>query len=106
MRQSKLTDYILAFCLALQVLATIPVTLLMSGPAKAGRPALVVVLPWGVPASQIIARAGGQELGPLAAPLARLAVFDDPSRAVDAGAWVVLDADALASICGFRSELI
>ncbi len=35
----------------------------------------------------------------------RLAVFEDPSRAFETGAWAVLDAEALASICGFRGEL-
>ncbi|MEQ8258495.1 MAG: hypothetical protein RH980_20825 [Roseovarius confluentis] len=86
----------------MQLLATLPVTLMMSGPAKAGRPALVLVPPWGADPGRIIAAAGGREIGLVVAPaVARLAVLDRPEDAVAGGAWAVLDATALASICGF-----
>ncbi|QFT94514.1 hypothetical protein FIU86_16810 [Roseovarius sp. THAF9] len=86
----------------MQLLATLPVTLMMSGPAQAGWPALVLVPPWGADPGRIIAAAGGREIGLVAAPLARLAVLDRPADAVAGGAWAVLDATALASICGFQ----
>ncbi len=84
------------------LLATLPVTLMMSGPAQAGRPALVLVPPWGEDSDRIIAAAGGREIGLVTAPLARLAVLDRPADAVARGAWAVLDATALASLCGFK----
>ncbi|MGK7752592.1 hypothetical protein [Roseovarius sp. C03] len=86
----------------MQLLATLPVTVLMSAPARAGRPALVVVSPWGADPARIIAAAGGREIGPGSAPLARLAVLDRPEDVVPAGAWAVMDATALASLCGIE----
>ena len=86
----------------MQLLATLPVTLMMSGPARAGRPALVVVPPWGADPARIIAAAGGREIGLGSAPLARLAVLDRPEDATAAGAWAVMDATALASLCGIE----
>ncbi|WP_425061803.1 hypothetical protein [Roseovarius confluentis] len=101
MRRSFAIDSCLAGFLAVQLLATLPVTLMMSGPGKAGRPALVLVPPWGEDPERIIAAAGGREIGLVVAPVARLAVLDRPEDAVAGGAWAVLDATALASICGF-----
>lgn len=103
-RGSKIIEGCLASVMTLLLVATIPVTLSMSGPAKAGRPALVVVPPWTGDPARIIAEARGREIGLRAAPMARLAVFENPSLAVAAGAWAVLDAEALASICGFRGS--
>ncbi len=102
MRRLSIIDACLLGCLAVLFLATGPVALLMAGPARAGQPALVVAPPWGLGADGIIAAAGGRAIGPVAAPLARLAVLDSPGRARAAGAWAVLDAGALASLCGFE----
>lgn len=90
-----------ALCL---MAATLPLTLLMTGPAAAGRPALVVAPPWGPGVAAVIAAAGGREIAPRAAPMAQLAVLDHPSRALAAGAWAVLDARALASLCGIEGD--
>ncbi|GAA0303749.1 hypothetical protein GCM10008966_25440 [Rhodovulum strictum] len=84
-------------------LATVPVTLVMAGPAAAGRPALVIAPPGGAAAA--IAAAGGHEIGPRIAPIARFAVLDRPAQARAAGAWVVLDAAALLTLCGFDGEI-
>ncbi|MFN3209810.1 MAG: hypothetical protein ACE369_12590 [Roseovarius sp.] len=100
MRHSKIIDACLVGLAGAFLLATLPVTLMMAGPAQPGRPALVVAPPWGGGAARIIAQAGGTPVGPVAAPMARFAVFDHPSRATEAGAWAVLDAAALASLCG------
>lgn len=100
MGQSKLIDSLLVFSVMILVSLTIPAAMMMSGPAMAGRPALVVSPPWGMAPATIIARAGGREIGLNAAPFGRLAVFDAPEKAYDAGAWMVLDAEALASLCG------
>ncbi|KRS14000.1 hypothetical protein XM53_05540 [Roseovarius atlanticus] len=102
MRRSFFIDSYLVGLLAVLFLATLPVALMMSGPAQAGRPALVVVPPWTDDPGRIIAAAGGREIGLVAAPMARLAVLERPAEAVAGGAWAVLDATALASLCGSK----
>lgn len=97
--------FFLAVTLAMTAL-TIPMTLLMAGPATSGRPALVVAAPWAGGAAAVIARASGQEIGPYIAPLAQFAVFEDAERVREAGAWAVLDAEALLTLCGFGREPI
>lgn len=71
------------------------------GSVEAGKPVLIVA-PAG--AAAVVARsAGGQVIGPEAAPFAVLAVFDAPPPRVDLvrlGAWVVIDGRRLAAICG------
>ncbi|WP_172841174.1 hypothetical protein [Rhodovulum sp. P5] len=104
MKNVRLGDTVLLVVTLCLTALTVPVTLLMAGPAKVGRPALVVAAPWGGGAAAVIADAGGQEVGPYIAPMARFAVFTAPDRAVQAGAWAVLDADALLTLCGFERE--
>ena len=54
-------------------------------------------------ARAIVLRAGGAEVAPVAAPLAVLAASTDPDfadRLRRAGAWLVLDGQAIARLCG------
>ena len=64
---------------------------------------LVVVSPAGPGAVDVIRAAGGVPIGPNRAPLASLAAPAAPDFALrlrDAGAWLVLDGQRLAAICG------
>lgn len=99
MRRSNLLHTGLFCLVALQIAATIPLSLLMAGPASAGRPALVLLSAWGASAAQVLAQTGGRQIAPVPAPLAVLAVLDHPDLARQAGAWAVLDAGALAYLC-------
>lgn len=100
----RLSDAVLLGLTLLLTAVTLPVTLLMAGPAAAGRPALVVVAPWRGDAAAMIAAAGGYEIGPRLAPIARFAVLAEPRVARSAGAWAVLDAEALLTLCGFGGK--
>ena len=71
-----------------------------------GVPVLVVAPPWGQAAAALVLAAGGQPVGPPAAPFGTLAVFDQPvplERLAALGAWTVRDARTLASLCGVSS---
>ncbi|WP_165915578.1 hypothetical protein [Rhodovulum marinum] len=99
------SDAVLLGLTLLVTAATVPVSLVMAGPAASGRPALVVVPPWGARAAQVIAAGQGYEIGPYVAPIARFAVLQNPHAARAAGAWAVLDAEALLTLCGFEGTL-
>ncbi|TCO72358.1 hypothetical protein [Rhodovulum euryhalinum] len=105
MKRATLSDAALLGLTLLLTGATVPLTLAMAGPAAAGRPALVVVPPWGAGAAEVIAAGGGYEIGPRVAPIARFAVLDRPAAARAAGAWAVLDAGALPILCGFERDI-
>ncbi|MGC9418188.1 MAG: hypothetical protein ACP5EN_04365 [Rhodovulum sp.] len=105
MTRRRLTDAALLGMTLLLTAATVPVSLLMAGPAIAGRPALVVVPPWGADPAEVIAAGQGYEIGPFIAPIARFAVLERPRYAQTAGAWAVLDAEALLTLCGFEGKL-
>ncbi|SIO16006.1 hypothetical protein SAMN05444722_0653 [Rhodovulum sp. ES.010] len=91
----------LTLCL---VVGTVPLCLGLAGPPAPGRPALVIAPPWGDRLAAAVAAGGGHEIGPFVAPLARFAVLERPGKTRAAGAWAVLDADALMTLCGFEGE--
>jgi hypothetical protein len=87
--------------LALVAAAASPLALSARGPV-AGAPALVVAAPWTDPET-VTRAAGGNVVAPRRAPMATIAVFADAeaiAAARAAGAWLVLDGAALASLCG------
>ena len=64
---------------------------------------LVVVPPAGPDAVAVIRAAGGVPVGPRQAPLAAFAAAPAPhfaERLRSQGAWMVLDGDRLAALCG------
>lgn len=80
-----------------------PVLALMSSPPVSGQPVLVITAPWGSTAEELIALAGGVPVGPVSAPIAIMATSDEVAfvmRLKQAGAWLVLDGQRLAAICG------
>ncbi len=93
-------------CLIATMAATPLLALAMSEPAGDGAPVLVVS---GLDAEarlRLVAEAGGYPVGPVVAPMAILAASDRPGfseRLEAAGAWFVLDAAFLSSICGANS---
>ncbi|MBF9036334.1 hypothetical protein HKCCE2091_19005 [Rhodobacterales bacterium HKCCE2091] len=92
------------FALVAAVLVAAPVFgLTASAAPRAGAPVLVVAPPWSGGPAAVIDRSGGREIGPARAPFAAVAMLDDPALARAAGAWAVLDAAALAALCGPRS---
>ncbi|WP_394153870.1 hypothetical protein [Loktanella salsilacus] len=69
----------------------------------AGEPVLVLSAHDSMSREHLVRSSGGRLIGPVAAPLASLAVSDDPnfiSRLQSVGALVVLDGRAIAQICG------
>lgn len=60
---------------------------------------LVVTLPWGDDPAEVVARAGGQAIGPVAAPLAVLASGATVAAFKASGAFVVLPASTLSLFC-------
>ncbi|MGJ8623216.1 MAG: hypothetical protein ACSHW1_10580 [Yoonia sp.] len=99
---------ILALLLCLGLVAP-PALAFMAAPASAQGPRLVIFAPW-VDGVALVLRAGGDPVGPAAAPMGILAYapdrpdFDDRLRA--AGAWAVLEGMALARICGLERDEI
>lgn len=94
-----------------------PLLALAGGTPQAGKITLVITPPW-VVRDDVIAQAGGRPIGPRAAPLGTLALFDDPpsddplsddplsdsplfvQRLKAQGAWFVADGRPLAYLCG------
>ncbi len=69
----------------------------------AGEPVLVLSAHDSMSRERIVRSSGGQLIGPVSAPLASLAVSNDPkfiSRLQSVGALVVLDGRAIAQLCG------
>ena len=80
-----------------------PVLAVASQAARPGQPVLVVSAPWGEDRAALIARAGGRPVGPADSWLAGQAVGTGPDFADNlraGGAWLVLDATAIARLCG------
>lgn len=89
------------FVLAVSVLVGPVVALLGAGASGTG-PWLVVIPPW-VEAEALVARAQARLIGPAQAPFGHLVAAADagaPLRLGDAGAWAVVDAKAVAQLCG------
>lgn len=79
-----------------------PITVALSAGPRMGQPVAVILPPW-VDADTLIARAGGQPVGPVSGPFAILAQSADPrfvNRLHANGAWAVRDAGRLAQLCG------
>ncbi len=94
--------YIPVFAMFLSSALAGPVLALVSAPPVAGQPVLVIAAPWHGGAGRAIDAAGGRPLGPVSAPMARMAVSEDAefaARLLGAGAWLVLDASRLAAWC-------
>ncbi len=79
-----------------------PIGLLAASPAVPGAVALVVAPPWAAEggADGVVRAAGGQPVGPTAAPFATLAVLQEPGSVRLHGAWAVFDGRFIAQICG------
>jgi len=87
-------------CALVTVLA--PGLMILSVPPLAGAPVLVVLPPW-ADADHILRAAGGQAIGPVAAPFALLAQSEAANfvQSLHAqGAWAVRDGASLARLCG------
>lgn len=90
----------LLMTVGLATLAATVVLGLTSGDAPgADDPVLVVTLPWGDDPAEVVARAGGQAIGPLSAPLAVLASGATVAAFKSSGAFAVLPASTLALLC-------
>ncbi|KPP86961.1 MAG: putative membrane protein [Rhodobacteraceae bacterium HLUCCA08] len=100
MKAAAPRDIAVFTALALVVLASLPLALVTAGSARAGRPVLVLAGPLAGGAPAVITRAGGVEVGPTVAPLGRIAVLPDIALARREGAWIIVDAAALATLCG------
>ncbi|WP_172330481.1 hypothetical protein [Mangrovicoccus sp. HB161399] len=93
-------------CLIATMAATPLLALVMSAPAGEGAPVLVVSGSGAEARLRLVAEAGGYPVGPVSAPMATLAASDQPgfaARLEAAGAWFVLDAAFLSTICGANS---
>lgn len=89
------------FVLALSVLVA-PIVSLLGGGVSATGPWVVVIPPW-VDAEGLVARANVRLIGPTQAPFGYLVAAEAPGapvRLADAGAWAVVDAEAVANLCG------
>lgn len=94
----------LAWGLGLGLALMAPLLPLLSLPAGSGALLLVIVPPWGAPLA-VIADAGGRPVGPERSVLGYFATSDGPdfaARLRAAGAWAVLDGDAVSSLCGWE----
>jgi hypothetical protein len=92
---------VVILCLAIATVAG-PVVSLAAAPPPADGGIHLVVAPAGRRA-QVLDAAGGHPVGPAAAPLAGLAASPHPGfaeRLKKAGAWLVLDGEAVARLCG------
>lgn len=62
-------------------------------------PVLVVTLPWGDDPAAVVARAGGQAIGPVSAPLAVMAAGATAAAFKASGAFAVLPVSTLSLFC-------
>ncbi len=79
-----------------------PILTIASRSPVAGGVVMVVAPPW-TEGEDIIASSNGRILGPATSRFATLAVSEDPaflSRLKSNGAWIVLDANKIAELCG------
>ena len=92
---------IVILCLAIAAGAG-PVVSLAAAPPPGDGSIHLVVAPAALRA-RVLDTAGGHPVGPADAPLAGLAASPDPdfaARLKRAGAWLVLDGEAVARLCG------
>lgn len=90
------------FASALLMALLTPLAGLLAYPPQVGAPVLVLVLPWQNP-TDIIKRAGGQQIGPQSARFAALGQSTNPDftqNLLSAGSWSVRDGTRLAQLCG------
>ena len=91
-------------CGAFMTAALAPLLLLIEvQSAEIGSPVLVVSVPWGATAAQIVKRAGLFEIAPERAPLGALTTLSAPSDIENLkknGAWLVIDGKKVAELCG------
>lgn len=73
-----------------------------SAPAP-GTPVLVIAPPWNGGAAAVLARVGGQEISPVRAPFAVMAIVEMPELARAEGAWAVWDATLMARLCNIET---
>ena len=94
----------LAWVMGLGLALAGPVLPLLSLPTGKGALVLVVTPPWTHPIA-VIEAAGGRPVGPDRSVLGYFATSDGPDFAVRlraAGAWAVLDGNAVSSLCGWE----
>lgn len=94
----------LAWTLGLSMALVGPFLSLLTLPAGADGMLLVVTPPWR-DALAVIGDAGGRPIGPEASVLGQFATSDTPDfpdRLRAAGAWVVLDGEAISALCGWE----
>ena len=102
MRRELTRHLVLPTLVTLLGFGAVPVALAGAGAAQAGRPALVLAAPGSGGAVQVIDRAGGRLVGLDRAAIGQMAVFEtqaDLDRARAAGAWILIDAQAIAALC-------
>lgn len=87
-------------------LLAMPVALGALQAPRPGEPVLVVAAPWSDGAGEVVARASGREIYPVRAPMAALAIFEDPTLLNAAGAWLVLDGRRIAELCGVTLDIM
>lgn len=83
----------------------VPPVVGLAGAAEPGAEdaVLVVTWPWAEDPAEVVARAGGQDIGPVSAPMAVLASGATVEAYRAAGAIAVLPASALALLCESQS---
>lgn len=74
----------------------------LSAPGDAGAPVLVIAPPWKGGPETIVAEAGGWVVAPVNAPLSVMATGATLDAFKAAGAWFLLDPDALSFFCVSR----
>ena len=93
----------LAWALGLGLALAGPILPLLTLPSKVGGIVLVVSPPWADPLA-VIRNASGRPIGPERTVLGYFATSETPGftdRLRAAGAWAILDGDAVASLCGW-----
>lgn len=95
----NLTTWLLLTVGLATLAATAVVGLTSDEPLQPDEPVLVVTLPWGDDPSEVVARAGGQAIGPMSAPLAVLASGATAAAFKSSGAFAVLPASTLSLFC-------
>jgi hypothetical protein len=92
-------------CIAVGVSITLS---LLSAPARAGEPVLVLAPPWGLGVERIVQKTGGHLIGPDVARFGALAVFSGPIPVDDLtnlGSWLLADGNRIAQICGVTNRV-
>lgn len=96
---SKHMTWVLMTVGLLTLAATVPMAVATGAVPASDDAVLVVTLPWGADPIEVVARAGGQAIGPVSAPLAVLASGATAAAFKAEGAFAVLPATALSLLC-------